>query len=96
MTDPTPATNRPDPHSLSYEQARDALAHVVQQLETGGATLEQSLALWEYGEALVARCQQWLDDAQARIERAQQNQPTVPSSAATEDPAAADDGVDER
>ena len=74
MTDETQADPRPDPQGLSYEQARDALARIVEQLEAGGATLEQSLALWEYGEALVARCQQWLDDAQARIERAQQTQ----------------------
>ena len=31
----------------SYEQAREELADVVRRLETGGATLEESLALWE-------------------------------------------------
>jgi exodeoxyribonuclease VII small subunit len=51
----------------SYEQAREELAAVVQRLETGGATLEQSLELWERGEALAAICQDWLDGARARL-----------------------------
>ena len=41
--------------ALSYEQAREELVAVVAQLEAGGASLEQSLALWERGEALAAR-----------------------------------------
>ena len=36
---------------LSYEQARDELAEIVESLESGSATLEESLALWERGEA---------------------------------------------
>jgi exodeoxyribonuclease VII small subunit len=51
----------------SYEQAREELAEVVRQLETGGATLEESLALWERGEVLASICQQWLDGARARL-----------------------------
>jgi exodeoxyribonuclease VII small subunit len=54
----------------SYEEARDALAEIVRQLEAGGTTLEQSLALWERGEALAAICQEWLDGAQARLDEA--------------------------
>ena len=52
---------------LSYEQARDELTEVVRRLEAGGATLEESLALWERGEQLAAICQQWLDGARARL-----------------------------
>lgn len=52
---------------LSYERSRDALAQVVSALEQGGTSLEQALALWERGEALAARCQEWLDGARARI-----------------------------
>jgi exodeoxyribonuclease VII small subunit len=51
----------------SYEQAREELADVVRQLETGGATLEESLALWERGEQLATICQEWLDGARARL-----------------------------
>jgi exodeoxyribonuclease VII small subunit len=55
---------------LSYEQARAELATVVEKLETGGNTLEDSLALWERGEQLAKVCQQWLDGARARLESA--------------------------
>jgi exodeoxyribonuclease VII small subunit len=52
---------------MSFESARDALADVVAKLEQGGLTLEESLALWERGEALAAQCQRWLDTARVRL-----------------------------
>lgn len=61
----------PDPADLSYEQARDELVTIVQRLETGGTTLEESLALWERGEALAEACQRWLDGARARLDPTQ-------------------------
>lgn len=54
----------------SYETARDELLEVVRKLEAGGSTLEESLELWERGEALAAVCQQWLDGARARLQAA--------------------------
>ena len=60
----------PDPASLSYEEARDELVQVVGRLEQGGATLEESLQLWERGEALAARCEEWLLGARKRLEAA--------------------------
>jgi len=60
----------PDPATLGYEQARDELLQVVQRLESGGVPLEESLALWERGEALADRCQQWLDGARERLDAA--------------------------
>lgn len=57
----------PDPATLGYEQARDELAGIVTRLESGAGTLEESLALWERGEALAARCQEWLDGARERL-----------------------------
>jgi exodeoxyribonuclease VII small subunit len=56
--------------ALGYEQARDALVEVVRRLESGGATLEESLQLWERGEALASRCEQWLQGARARLDAA--------------------------
>ncbi|HEY1177188.1 MAG TPA: exodeoxyribonuclease VII small subunit [Phytomonospora sp.] len=56
--------------SLSYEQARAELVAVVEKLEAGGATLEESLALWERGEKLADTCQAWLDGARERLEKA--------------------------
>ncbi|MGE5829444.1 MAG: exodeoxyribonuclease VII small subunit [Micromonosporaceae bacterium] len=46
-----------DEAELSYEQARTELAAVVERLEAGGGTLEESLALWERGEQLADICQ---------------------------------------
>lgn len=53
---------------ISYESARDELAEVVTALEVGGATLEESLNLWERGEELAKICQEWLDGARAKLE----------------------------
>jgi exodeoxyribonuclease VII small subunit len=58
---------------LSYEQARDELVRVVTELEQGSSTLEQSLALWERGEALARRCEHWLIGAKARLDAARQS-----------------------
>ncbi|HEV7949606.1 MAG TPA: exodeoxyribonuclease VII small subunit [Glaciihabitans sp.] len=55
---------------LSYEQARDELVLVVNELEKGSSTLEESLALWERGEALAKRCEEWLLGAKARLDAA--------------------------
>jgi len=54
----------------SYEAAREELVDVVRRLETGGTTLEESLALWERGEQLATICQDWLDGARARLDAA--------------------------
>ena len=40
---------------------------IVSKLEAGGASLEESLALWERGEALAKRCEQWLEGARKRL-----------------------------
>ena len=55
---------------LSYEQAREELAEIVESLEDGSATLEKSLKLWERGEELAKICQEWLDGAKKKIEAA--------------------------
>ncbi|WBU38078.1 exodeoxyribonuclease VII small subunit [Homoserinibacter sp. YIM 151385] len=59
-----------DVASLSYEAARDELVQVVQRLEQGAATLEESISLWERGEALAQRCEEWLLGAKERLDRA--------------------------
>jgi exodeoxyribonuclease VII small subunit len=63
----------PDVASLSYEQARDELVALVGALEQGGISLEESISLWERGEALAARCEEWLVGARARLEAAKKN-----------------------
>ena len=61
------ATSEAAEPTQTYEQAREELADVVRRLETGGLTLEESLALWERGEALAEVCQHWLDRARERL-----------------------------
>lgn len=76
MTDPRNVPGEPTREStgqepreeLSYEGAREELVEVVRRLETGGTTLEDSLALWERGEKLAQTCQNWLDGAKRRLD----------------------------
>ena len=55
---------------LNYEAARDELAKVVAELEAGGTSLEESLALWERGEELAKICNTWLETAKKRLDEA--------------------------
>jgi exodeoxyribonuclease VII small subunit len=56
-----------DVAGLSYEQARDELVDIVARLENGTVGLEESMGLWQRGEALAAHCATWLDAAEARV-----------------------------
>lgn len=67
---PSDSPQPADTASLSYEQARDELVRVVTELEQGGSTLEESIALWERGEALARRCEEWLIGAKQRLDAA--------------------------
>ena len=73
--------DRPDVASLSFEQARDELIRVVAELEQGSPTLEHSLTLWERGEALAQRCEEWLLGAKRRLDEAR---PAAENTARTE------------
>jgi exodeoxyribonuclease VII small subunit len=53
---------------LSFEAALKELETIVGRLESGDATLDQSIALYERGDKLRQRCGDRLDAAQARIE----------------------------
>ncbi|MGV0633249.1 exodeoxyribonuclease VII small subunit [Mycolicibacillus trivialis] len=70
------ASKGPDPASddsaramsdLGYEDCRDELIDVVRRLEEGGLSLDESLALWERGEALAKRCEEHLAGARQRV-----------------------------
>ncbi|NHA69868.1 exodeoxyribonuclease VII small subunit [Phycicoccus flavus] len=56
-----------DVADLGYEEARDQLVDIVARLESGQVGLEDSMRLWQRGEALAAHCSTWLDAAEARI-----------------------------
>ena len=55
--------------ALSFEEALRELESIVGRLETGDATLDQSIDLYTRGEALRGQCEKRLKDAQARIEK---------------------------
>src|SRR5262245_48762863 len=76
---------------LRYEDAREELIAIVARLEAGQVPLEESMQLWRRGEALAAHCAQWLDGAQAEIERATRPgpPPSPPASAPASPPASA-------
>ncbi|WP_375477016.1 exodeoxyribonuclease VII small subunit [uncultured Jatrophihabitans sp.] len=58
------------PDDPPYEEARAELRDIVGKLESGGQSLEESLALWERGELLADVCQRWLDGASVRLDQA--------------------------
>lgn len=62
-------SGEPAIEQMSFEQALSALEAIVQQLERGDVPLDQSISLYERGEALRTACQKRLDAAQARIEK---------------------------
>jgi exodeoxyribonuclease VII small subunit len=64
------ADKHPEASTLTYEQARDELVAIVDSLEKGTASLDESVALWERGEALAKRCEEWLAGARQRLDAA--------------------------
>jgi exodeoxyribonuclease VII small subunit len=59
-------TETPD-ESLTYEEALDQLEEIINTLELGEQTLEQSLALYERGQTLAHRCAYLLDQAELKV-----------------------------
>ncbi len=53
---------------LSFEDALKELEHIVGRLESGDASLDESIGLYERGDRLRVKCVERLDAAQARIE----------------------------
>ena len=63
---------QPDPSTLSYEQAASALESIIERIEEGSIGLEQSIASYRYGTALIKRCREILDKAEQEIETLEQ------------------------
>jgi exodeoxyribonuclease VII small subunit len=53
--------------NLTFEQAFVELEEAVRKLEAGGLTLEESLDLFERGQALAAHCNVQLDQAELKV-----------------------------
>jgi len=58
-----------DIKALPFEKALAQLEEIVNRLESGKVDLEQSIAIYERGEALKKHCEALLKDAEARIEK---------------------------
>ena len=58
-----------DVRKLSFERALEELETIVKRLEEGKVPLEESVAIYERGEALKRRCQELLDQAEARVNK---------------------------
>ena len=67
VSDSSSGTKASGSPEMGYEEARAALADVVAALESGDATLEEALALWEQGEEYARVCEAWLAGAQERL-----------------------------
>lgn len=58
-----------DVTKLTFEKALAELEQIVQKLERGDVALEESVAIYERGEALKRRCDELLRQAEARVEK---------------------------
>ena len=62
-------TGNTDIPKLTFEQAIDQLETIVKRLEEGKVPLEESVTMYERGEALKRRCEELLRQAEARVEK---------------------------
>ncbi len=61
--------NDADVGQLSFERAIEELESIVKRLEDGKVPLEESVAIYERGEALKRRCEELLHQAEARVQK---------------------------
>jgi exodeoxyribonuclease VII small subunit len=62
-------TNASDVTRLTFERAIEELESIVKRLEDGKVPLEESVAIYERGEALKRRCEELLRQAEARVDK---------------------------
>lgn len=77
----------PDVAALSFEAALAELETIVQRLERGDVPLEESIAIYERGEALKGRCEALLKEAEARVDMITRDADGRPAGIAPLDPA---------
>jgi exodeoxyribonuclease VII small subunit len=64
-----PDNSNADVKSLSFERAIEELETIVKRLEEGKVPLEESVTIYERGEALKTRCEELLRQAEARVQK---------------------------
>jgi len=65
----TPVADPPAIETLSFEAALRELESIVARLEQGEVDLEDSIALYERGQALKGHCEKKLKAAESRLEK---------------------------
>ena len=79
------ATND-DIKTLSFEQALEALERIVDDLERGDVPLDQSIRIYERGEALKAHCEKLLKAAEDKVEKIRLSRDGKPAGTEPLDP----------
>jgi exodeoxyribonuclease VII small subunit len=64
-----PGTKHADIREMTFERALKELEHIVGRLERGDVELEESIAIYERGEALKDHCDRLLKQAEAKVEK---------------------------
>jgi exodeoxyribonuclease VII small subunit len=68
-TKPTEKSGAPEVNQLSYEQALAELESIVTSLESAKMSLNETMALYERGQALTKHCVQLLDKAELKVKK---------------------------
>lgn len=85
-TGKAPAKGHADIKDMTFERALKELEVIVGRLERGDVELEESIAIYERGEALKAHCDRLLKQAEAKVEKLAFNQDGTPRGTEPLDP----------
>ena len=69
MPETTPGNIEDDIRNMSFEEALAALERIVDDLEKGDVPLDQSISIYERGEALKKHCDALLKAAEDKVEK---------------------------
>jgi exodeoxyribonuclease VII small subunit len=81
MATPKPAARHADIREMTFERALKELEHIVGRLERGDVELEESISIYERGEALKDHCDRLLKQAEAKVEKLTLGPGGVPAGA---------------
>lgn len=81
-----PAKSHKDIKEMTFERALKELEHIVGRLERGDVELEESIAIYERGEALKDHCDRLLKQAEAKVEKLTLNRSGEPTGTEPFDP----------
>ncbi len=79
MQTPRGPTKHTDIKDIAFERALKELEQIVGRLERGDVELEESITIYERGEALKDHCDRLLKQAEAKVEKLTISQSGEPS-----------------